>query len=221
MNDVLIGKDIDTKILSLGSPGIDSPVKSTKIFIDDAEKVLIDTTLNSILNHAKKKKEPPSFERAGARKKIFFDPSKTKCGVVTCGGLCPGVNDVIRNIVLELHYMYGVENIYGIPYGLQGFIPEYKHSFIELTPAFVEHIHEFGGTVLGSSRGAQDISAIVDAIERVNMNVVFFIGGDGTLKAASAVAREALDRGFKCSIIGIPKTIDNDINFVSKTHRFK
>ena len=220
MNDVLIGKDIDTKIRSLGSPGIDSPVKSTKIFIDDAEKVLIDTTLNSILNHAKKKKEPPSFERAGARKKIFFDPSKTKCGVVTCGGLCPGVNDVIRNIVLELHYMYGVENIYGIPYGLQGFIPEYKHSFIELTPAFVEHIHEFGGTVLGSSRGAQDISAIVDAIERVNMNVVFFIGGDGTLKAASAVAREALDRGFKCSIIGIPKTIDNDINFVSKTFGF-
>ncbi len=220
MNDVLIGKDIDTKIRSLGSPGIDSPVKSTKIFIDDAEKVLIDTTLNSILNHAKKKKEPPSFERAGARKKIFFDPSKTKCGVVTCGGLCPGVNDVIRNIVLELHYMYGVENIYGIPYGLQGFIPEYKHSFIELTPSFVEHIHEFGGTVLGSSRGAQDISAIVDAIERVNMNVVFFIGGDGTLKAASAVAREALDRGFKCSIIGIPKTIDNDINFVSKTFGF-
>lgn len=220
MNEVFIGKDIDTQISCLGNPGIYSPVKSTKIFIDDTEKVLIDTTLKSILEYSKKKKDLPYFERAGARRKIFFDPSKTKCGVVTCGGLCPGVNDVIRNIVLELHYMYGVENIYGIPYGLQGFIPEYKHSFLELTPAFVEHIHEFGGTVLGSSRGAQNISEIVDAIERVNMNVVFFIGGDGTLKAASAVAREALSRSFKCSIIGIPKTIDNDINFVSKTFGF-
>jgi len=220
MNEVFIGKDIDTQISCLGNAGIDSPVKSTKIFIDETEKVLIDTRLKCILEYSKKKKDLPSFERAGPRKKIFFDPSKTKCGVVTCGGLCPGVNDVIRNIVLELHFMYGVENIYGIPYGLQGFVPYYKHSFLELTPAFVEHIHEFGGTVLGSSRGAQNISEIVDAIERVNMNVVFFIGGDGTLKAASAVAREALLRGFKCSVIAIPKTIDNDINFVSKTFGF-
>ncbi|MBN2298524.1 MAG: ATP-dependent 6-phosphofructokinase, partial [Deltaproteobacteria bacterium] len=117
MNEVFIGKDIDTQISCLGNPGIYSPVKSTKIFIDDTEKVLIDTTLKSILEYSKKKKDLPYFERAGARRKIFFDPSKTKCGVVTCGGLCPGVNDVIRNIVLELHYMYGVENIYGIPYG--------------------------------------------------------------------------------------------------------
>ncbi len=214
------GEGIDTKISTLGKPGIDSPVKSTTIFIDETERVLINTSLKYVQSCAGKKTAVPSFELAGPRKKIFFDPSKTKCGVVTCGGLCPGINDVIRSIVLELYFMYGVENIYGIPYGLQGFIPKYKHSFIELTPFFVEHIHEFGGTVLGSSRGAQNIAEIVDAIERVNMNVVFFIGGDGTLKAASAVAREALARGFKCSVIGIPKTIDNDINFVSKTFGF-
>ncbi|HHO77394.1 MAG TPA: ATP-dependent 6-phosphofructokinase [Deltaproteobacteria bacterium] len=220
MDEVLKVKDIDTSIRCLGEPRIDSPLRSTRVFIDEAERILIDNTLESVLAYSRKKKELPCFERAGARKKIFFDPSKTKCGVVTCGGLCPGVNDVIRNIVLELHHMYGVENIYGIPYGLQGFIPEYRHSFIELTPSFVEHIHEIGGTVLGSSRGAQSVPDIVDAIERVNMNVVFFIGGDGTLKAASAVAREALSRGFKCSVIGIPKTIDNDINFISKTFGF-
>jgi len=214
------GGGIDTRICTLGKPGIDSPVKSTKIFVDDTERVLINTCLQDIQDSSRKKKDLPSFERAGPRKKIFFDPSKTKCGVVTCGGLCPGINDVIRSVVLELYHIYGVENIYGIPYGLQGFIPEYKRSFVGLTPSFVEHIHGLGGTILGSSRGAQDISDVVDAIERVNMNVVFFIGGDGTLKAASAVAREALSRGFKCSIIGIPKTIDNDINFVSKTFGF-
>lgn len=220
MNENLKCGDIDTSIHSLGESTIDSPIKSTKIFIDDTERVLINTCLQDVQDFSRTKKDLPSFERAGPRRKIFFDPSKTKCGVVTCGGLCPGINDVIRSLVLELYHIYGVENIYGIPYGLQGFIPEYKHSFIDLTPSFVENIHWLGGTILGSSRGAQDISSIVDAIERVNMNVVFFIGGDGTLKAASAVAREALSRGFKCSIIGIPKTIDNDINFVSKTFGF-
>jgi 6-phosphofructokinase 1 len=220
MNEDYSSAHLDTTIPVLGKPGIDSPVKSAKIFIDESERILVNTTLNHVRDCSRKKKDLPSFERAGPRKKIFFDPSKTKCGVVTCGGLCPGINDVIRSLVLELHYMYGVENIYGIPYGLQGFIPKYGHSFIELTPSFVEHIHGLGGTILGSSRGAQDISEVVDAIERVNMNIVFFIGGDGTLKAASAVAKETLSRGYKCSVIGIPKTIDNDINFVSKTFGF-
>jgi 6-phosphofructokinase 1 len=162
-------------------------------------------------------REIPSFECAGPRQKIFFDPSKTKCGIVTCGGLCPGINNVIRGIVLELYYMYGVEHIYGIPYGLQGFIPSFRHSFIELTPSYVESIHDQGGTILGSSRGNQDIGKVVDAIERVNINVMFFIGGDGTMKAASSVANEILKRGYRCAVIAIPKTIDNDINFVSKT----
>lgn len=220
MNENIKRWDMDTTIRSLGKPGIDSPVRSTRIFINETERVLINTCLQDTQDSSGSERDLSSFERAGPRKKIFFDPSKTKCGVVTCGGLCPGINDVIRSLVLELYYMYGVENIYGIPFGLQGFIPKYKHSFVELKPPVVEHIHELGGTVLGSSRGAQDIAEILDAIERVNMNIVFFIGGDGTLKAASAVAREADLRGFKCSIIGIPKTIDNDINFVSKTFGF-
>ena len=144
MNENVNCGDIDTSIHGLGKPTIDSPIKSTKIFIDDTERVLINTCLQDIQDFSRKKKDLPSFERAGPRRKIFFDPSKTKCGVVTCGGLCPGINDVIRSLVLELHHIYGVENIYGIPYGLQGFIPEYKHSFVELTPSFVENIHWLG-----------------------------------------------------------------------------
>ena len=216
----VFGEELDTTVQSLGKATIDSPVKGTTIFVDDTERVIVDTTLEYYDRCRSDNGTPHSFELAGPRRKIFFDPSKTKCGIVTCGGLCPGINDVIRSIVLELYHGYQVENIYGVSYGLQGFIPKYKHPLIEFTPQYVEHIHGIGGTVLGSSRGAEDISEIIDAIERLNMNIVFFIGGDGTLKAASAVAREALARGFKCSVIAIPKTIDNDIFFVSKTFGF-
>ena len=220
MNGEIICEGIDTSVQSLGVPTIDSPLLATARCVEEHERVIIDSSLAALNTCLRENREVPSFERAGPRKKIFFDPSKTKCGIVTCGGLCPGINDVIRGIVHELYYMYGVENIYGVPYGLQGFIPRYRHSFIELTPSFVENIHGLGGTVLGSSRGSQDIGEVVDAIERVNLNIVFFIGGDGTLKAASAVAREILSRGCICSVIAVPKTIDNDISFVSQTFGF-
>lgn len=211
---------INTIVPLVGVPTIDSPLLIATKCMDDSERVLIDSSKNTLDRLLRENKEIHSLELAGPRGKIFFDPSKTKCGIVTCGGLCPGINDVIRGIVLELHFMYGVENIYGIPYGLQGFIPRYRHSFIELTPSYVENIHGLGGTALGSSRGSQDIGEIVDAIERANMNIVFFIGGDGTMKAASKVANEVLSRGYRCSVIAIPKTIDNDISFVSKTFGF-
>jgi len=211
--------DIDTHIRSLGMARINSPVKGT-FFVEDGERVLINDSLSYVEKCMADGAKPATLEIAGPRTKIFFDPSKTKAGIVTCGGLCPGINNVIRGIVLELFYMYGVKNIYGIPYGLQGFIPSYGHPLQDLTPQFVAGIHEIGGSILGSSRGAQDVMEIVDAIERLNLNVMFFIGGDGTLKAASAVAREIMTRNYKCAVIGIPKTIDNDINYVSKTFGF-
>ena len=220
MNTNLITGQLDTSVRCLGKPGIASPLQSNTIFVDEAERVIIDSSLAFFKQCSGSEAEPLSFELAGPRKNIFFDPSKTKCGIVTCGGLCPGINDVIRGIVLELNYAYHVKNIYGIRYGLQGFIPEFKHDLLELNPGAVEQIHELGGTILGSSRGSQDVSEMVDAIERLNMNIIFFIGGDGTLKAASAVAREAIKRSFKCAVIAVPKTIDNDIYFVAKTFGF-
>jgi len=214
-----IDSGIETTAKDLGEPKVDSPVHGST-FVDAHDRVLISNSIEAIENSISDKRKLASFELAGPRKRIFFDPSKTKCAIVTCGGLCPGVNNVIRGIVLELYHMYGVRNIYGIPYGLQGFIPRYKHQLVDLMPATVQHIHELGGTILGSSRGPQDISEIVDALERLNINIVFFIGGDGTLKASSLVANEILERDFVCSMIGIPKTIDNDISFVSKTFGF-
>ncbi len=160
------------------------------------------------------------FEQAGPRQEIYFDPSKTKCAIVTCGGLCPGINDVIRAIVMEAQHQYNIPTTLGIRFGLQGFIPRYGHEVWELTPENVSEIHAFGGTILGSSRGPQSPEEIVDALERMNVSILFLIGGDGTMKAASAIAQEVGKRNMKISVIGVPKTIDNDIYFVSRTFGF-
>ena len=157
-------EEIETKISTLGPMKVDSPILSKRgnVFVRDDERVLINITQSYVNERFHKNKALLSFEMAGPRRKIYFDPSKLKCGVVTCGGLCPGTNDVIRALVLELHYVYGVRHIYGFRYGLQGFIPKYGYELMELTPEKVASIHELGGTILGTSRGPQDISEIVD-----------------------------------------------------------
>jgi 6-phosphofructokinase 1 len=162
----------------------------------------------------------PSLELAGPRENIYFDASKLRCALVTCGGLCPGLNDIIRAIVLELYHGYGVRRIYGIRYGLEGFIPQYGHDIIDLTPDSVVTILDTGGSILGSSRGPQDIEAIVDSLERMNIGILFMIGGDGTLVAATRIADAISERQLKISIVGIPKTIDNDIHMVSRSFGF-
>lgn len=162
-----------------------------------------------------------AFEAAGPRRKLYFDSARVKCAVVTCGGLCPGINDVIRALVMEAHHAYNVPSIVGIPYGLEGFIPKYRHKLWDLSPEVVADIHRFGGTILGSSRGPQSAEEIVDALERANVNMLFLIGGDGSMKAALSISREIQERGLKISIIGIPKTIDNDVNFIPQSFGFE
>ncbi|MBU4388779.1 MAG: ATP-dependent 6-phosphofructokinase, partial [Proteobacteria bacterium] len=218
--------NIDTKIPILGKSKIASPILQTdrgsysQNFVSDNERVLIDVNLSNVTKMIQDGKKLPAFELAGPRKKIYFDPSKLRCALVTCGGLCPGVNGIIRSIVLELYYGYGVQNIYGIRYGLQGFIPKYGHDILAFTPDMVEKIIRKGGSFLGSSRGPQDIDEIVDCLERMNIGALFMIGGDGTLLAASEINDALKRRGLKISIIGIPKTIDNDIYMLSRSFGF-
>ncbi|MGD8291934.1 MAG: ATP-dependent 6-phosphofructokinase [Desulfobacterales bacterium] len=215
-----------TKISTLGEAKVPSPVlkridgTEDVRFVSDDSQVLIEVDANRVTQLIRKEKPLPSFELAGPRRQIFFDPSKLKCALVTCGGLCPGLNDIIRSIVLELHYGYGVSNIFGIRYGLQGFIAEYGHDLIDLTCESVVNIHDRGGTVLGSSRGPQDIDEIVDSLERMNIRLLFMIGGDGTLTAAGRIADRIADRKLKIAIVGVPKTIDNDIYMVSRSFGF-
>ena len=206
------------EIATLGSAKLPSPLRSG-YFTDDVSR----TPLFVGASVAQELAEPQTyhFEPAGPRRTLYFDPSKVKCAIVTCGGLCPGLNDVIRAIVMEAHYAYNVAAVIGIRYGLEGFIPAYKHPIMELTPANVSMIHEFGGTMLGSSRGPQSPDQVVDALERMNVGILFVIGGDGSMKAAQGIMDEVRARNIRLSVIGIPKTIDNDINFVPQSFGFE
>jgi 6-phosphofructokinase 1 len=160
------------------------------------------------------------LERAGPREHIYFDPVKTHAAVVTCGGLSPGVNNVIRSLVLELCFQYGVRRITGFRFGFRGINPVHGHEPVELTYDYVRTIQNEGGSILGTSRGAEEASVIVDRLQAMGIHILFCIGGDGTLRGAHALAEEASKRGANIAIVCIPKTIDNDIPFVYKTFGF-
>ena len=216
------------RVANLGEPTIKSPIHLSKVkgdnifnFIEDHERILADVNMKSLRANLKTDLEPDSYERSGPREKVFFNGENTSVAIVTCGGLCPGINDVIRSLVMALHYFYGVKRIIGVPYGYEGLNPEKGHDFMELTPDKVKDIHEFGGTILGSSRGAQDVDTMVDTLVENNIDILFTIGGDGTLKGANAIGDEILGRGLKIAVAGIPKTIDNDIDIIDKSFGFE
>jgi 6-phosphofructokinase 1 len=218
-------ESIDTQIHNLGKASIDTPLAAAKdigerTFLDDSHRVIVHIHSHDISDPHQEVSTLPSFELAGPRQKIYFDPSKLRCALVTCGGLCPGLNDIIRSVVLELYHHYGVRNIYGIRYGLQGFVPKYGHEILDLNPSSVRSILDMGGSILGSSRGPQDINEIVDCLERMNVGILFMIGGDGTMRAATQIADAISDRNLKISVVGIPKTIDNDIYLVARSFGF-
>jgi len=219
-------RTIETAIPALGEAKIPSPIKAAnrsmtdRYFVEDTDRVSIDVNVGNLQQMFLEGETLPSFELAGPRSRIYFDSSKLRCALVTCGGLCPGLNDIVRSVVLELHYGYGVRHVYGIRFGLQGFIPAFGHEILELEPAVVANIHEMGGTILGSSRGPQDIDEIVDSLERMNIGILFMVGGDGTMMAANKIADAILSRNLKISVVGIPKTIDNDIHLVSRSFGF-
>ncbi|KUG29031.1 pyrophosphate--fructose 6-phosphate 1-phosphotransferase, alpha subunit [hydrocarbon metagenome] len=217
MTDACPFPAIDASIPVLGTAKIPSPLPYCR-FMDDTARTRIELTSEDLDEIA----SPcfAEFEVAGPRGKIYFDSSKAKAAIVTCGGLCPGINDVIRAIVMEAHHNYDIAATLGIRFGLQGFIPSFGHPVMELTPDNVSDIHQFGGTVLGSSRGPQKPDDIVDALERLNVSMLFIIGGDGTMRAARKIQEEITARRGKISVIGVPKTIDNDISFVTKSFGF-
>jgi 6-phosphofructokinase 1 len=160
------------------------------------------------------------FELAGPRARLFFDAKSTRAGIVTCGGLCPGLNNVIRSLFLELHYGYAVREVVGFRGGYSGLDPACGVEPITITPEFVERIHQQGGTVLGSSRGPVDVTRAVDNLIARGVNILFTIGGDGTQRGANDLYQEARKRGHALAVVGVPKTIDNDVTFVSRTFGF-
>ncbi|MCS6899541.1 MAG: ATP-dependent 6-phosphofructokinase [Myxococcales bacterium] len=160
------------------------------------------------------------FEAGGPREFLYFDPAQITAGIVTCGGLCPGLNNVVRSLVLELHHKYGVRRILGFRYGFEGMTRRGQEPLL-LTPEIVAHIHQQGGSLLGQSRGKQDPSEIVDVLVERGVHVLFPVGGDGTLRGAHAIYQEAERRGLKIAVVGVPKTIDNDVPYVDRTFGFE
>ena len=218
----------DLVVNTLGVSAFDSPLgelldqhEQSEHYVEEADRVLFDDTLYAAAARNCSPGDLPGFEPAGPRRKIFFDPSKTRAGIVTCGGLCPGLNDVIRGVTLELISRYGVERVYGFCNGFQGFVPGARRAVIKLTTEVVSDINEHGGTILGSSRGEQDPAVVVDCLERMGINLLFVIGGDGTIRAAKKIVREVARRGSRIAVIGIPKTIDNDIMFIDQSFGFQ
>lgn len=206
------------EIARLGEAGIRSPFATS--YVDDGERLLFASTVREVERAVSARETLASFEVAGPRERIFFDPSDLRCGIVTCGGLCPGLNDVTRAIVLGLHHHYGVRSVFGFRFGYEG-LGRRGLPPVALTPASVEGIHLQGGTMLGSSRGPEPPADMVDTLERLGVGILFVVGGDGTLRGAHAIADEVRRRGRSIAVIGLPKTIDNDVGFIQQSFGFE
>jgi 6-phosphofructokinase 1 len=185
-----------------------------------ADRVLLEDQTSSVAERAAQASEMPSFELAGPRDKIFFDPNELRAGIVTCGGLCPGINNVIRGLVLELRHAYGVRDIYGFRYGFEG-LTRRGQPPLRLNPELVADIHQQGGTVLGTSRGGQEPAEMVDTLVALGIRALFVVGGDGTLRGAMKLVAEIERRGLSIAVVGVPKTIDNDIHFIDRSFGFE
>ena len=210
----------DFTIERLGPCRFPSPMLGVR-FVTDDDHVLYPGTTGELKRWTAQGMEPPSLEVAGPRRETFFEPGNVRCGIVSCGGLCPGINDVIRAIVISLRHHYGVRSVYGFRYGYEGLVKRCGHAPIELRASSVNAIHSVGGSILGSSRGPQDPVEMLETIKELGISILFAIGGDGTLRGARAIACEAERQGITLAVVGVPKTVDNDVQFVQKTFGFE
>lgn len=218
---VLLPQPSDLDISRLGPSHFPSPLwEKGGDFVDENCRVLVCSNTRQLQPFLATGQMPPAFEPAGPRPHIFFAPETLTCGIVTCGGLCPGLNDVIRSIVLILTYAYGVRRILGFRYGYAGLSSRSVCDPLLLTPDVVGRIHEQGGTLLGASRGSQDSKDMINTLLRHRVNILFTIGGDGTLRGASALSQAIASRGLPIAVVGVPKTIDNDLQWIERSFGF-
>jgi 6-phosphofructokinase 1 len=219
---------LNFNIERLGNANVTSPLHLSNMegdnivdYVSDNERILFDPTEKQCERCRHKDVTPPSLEAAGPREKTYFKPDAVHAAILTAGGLCPGLNDVIRGIVLELYYHYEVKDILGIRYGYRGLTEKSPDPPVSLSPSLVEYIHREGGSVLGCSRDKRNIGDMLDFLAKRRVNMLFTIGGDGTLRGAALIALEAKKRGYELSVIGVPKTIDNDISYVERSFGFE
>jgi 6-phosphofructokinase 1 len=218
----------DLVVTTLGPATFDSPLAaqmqaraSSVHYVDDGDRVLLDDTLALATQRAVAVSALPAFEPGGPRLRLFFDPAATRAGIVTCGGLCPGLNNVIRALVLALTEQYRIGEIVGFTGGYRGLTATGSAAATALTPASVHDIQTRGGTILGTTRGSQDVSEMVDTLIRRGIDILFVIGGDGSMRGAQEIADEVTRRSVPMAVVGIPKTIDNDIPYIDHSFGFQ
>jgi 6-phosphofructokinase 1 len=212
----------DLSVRTLGECRLRSPLPMSTVpgdgvgdFVPDDARMLYE-----ICFRAGKTASDLAFELAGPREHLFFKPAETRAAIVTCGGLCPGINNIIRTLFFELVVNYGIREMLGIRFGYQGLNPQAGAPPIRLTNKMVEEIHHLGGTILGTSRGSQDVRVMVDFLQSERIDILFCVGGEGTQKGAQEIALEIGRRSLPIAVVGLPKTIDNDIKFCSRTFGF-
>jgi 6-phosphofructokinase 1 len=203
----------------LGEPTVTNPLAAT--YVSDDERLAYNPYASHFRVCLANSKTPEGFEVAGPREKVFFNPSVTSAAIVTCGGLCPGLNAVIRALVMQIWHRYGCRRILGVRYGYHGLDGAKPDDFVQLDPEVVNNIHMQGGTILGSSRGTPPTPTIVDTLTQQKVDILFVIGGDGTMRGALEIQREIERRKMRVAVIGVPKTIDNDIAFVRRSFGFE
>jgi 6-phosphofructokinase 1 len=216
----------DLSVPSLGEPRYDSPLagfianrQTNEHYVAEDDRVILHDTVGQLTELGMPLDMAPSFEPGGPRRRLFFPPGTTKVGVVTCGGLCPGLNDVIRGLVVEFAEHYGIGEVTGFRAGYAGLV-EGGPQPVTLTPAVVHTIHQQGGTMLGTSRGPQETERMVDRLVNLGIDLLFVVGGDGAMRGAAKIAEAVATRGVTIGVVGVPKTIDNDIPFIGQSFGF-
>lgn len=214
-------------VARLDGAEVPSPLEGSDLTVDEGDRIIATSSTSRLQAYLDRGERPPSFERAGARARLHFDPKGLGVGIVSCGGLCPGINNVIRSIVLTLVHHYGVTRILGFRWGFAGVSGQGMGDGVDgdleplaLDTRVVSSIHNMGGSVLGTSRGPQDVGVMVDRLQQLGVSILFTIGGDGTLRGASAISDEVARRGADIAVVGVPKTIDNDIRWIERSFGF-
>ncbi|MBK1880224.1 ATP-dependent 6-phosphofructokinase [Pelagicoccus mobilis] len=212
----------DFNVETLGECQVPSPLVGERLkFVSDDERIVAVSDSQELSRYQEELGYIPSMETAGPRAKVFQPQLLARAAIVTCGGLCPGLNSVIKGVVETLNQEYGIKDVFGIHYGYAGLADPKTYPPVMLDADKVDTLHMEGGSILGTSRGGQDVETMVQNLVNMRINMLFTIGGDGTLKGAAQIAKEIKRRGLEISVVGVPKTIDNDLQFVGSTFGFE